>query len=56
MAEVQDIYDVKRARLLLEPLGWSFIEEWYFEGNVLIQFAKPQSKPAGSEYPKEEEG
>lgn len=56
MAEPQDVYDVKRARMLLEPLGWEFIEEWYFGGNVLIQFSKPQAKPAGSEYPKTEEG
>lgn len=56
MAEVQDGYDVKRAVMLLESLGWKLIEEWYFGGDVLIQFAKPQAKPAGSEYPKSEEG
>lgn len=49
MAEVQDIYDVKRARFLLEPLGWMFIEEWYIDGRVLIQFARPASEVPGPE-------
>ncbi len=47
---MQDVYDVRRARLLLEPLGWKFIEEWYFCGDVLIQFSKPAVK-VGTESP-----
>jgi len=56
MAEVQDTYDVKRAVMLLEPLGWKLIEEWYFSGDVLIQFAKPATEVPGAVVAKSETG